>query len=77
MDDSVEVKHQTTISRQQFLKIIKRLGFVIDVQGDGVSVFRNSRFPFQRITVPADSTFSIELIKLYSKDIQISLLKLL
>ncbi|MHA2123317.1 MAG: hypothetical protein ACW990_19130 [Promethearchaeota archaeon] len=49
------------------------MGFMEDFITNRLTVLRNTSFPFQRIVVPNDNKIHIELLKLYSKDMGISL----
>jgi hypothetical protein len=58
---------------QNVLGAFKKMGFMEDFITNRLTVLRNTSFPFQRIVVPNDNKIHIELLKLYSKDMGISL----
>ena len=60
-------------SLEKVLNVFKKMGFMEDFITNRLTVLRNISFPFQRIVIPNDNNIHIELLKLYSKDLGISL----
>lgn len=60
-------------SLEKVLTVFKKMGFMEDFITNRLTVLRNTSFPFQRIVIPNDNNIHIELLKLYSKDLGISL----
>ncbi len=59
------------ISREHLINKLKRLDYEVDEEGNGVLIFRNCNFPFQRISLPNDEKISVELVKKYAHDLEI------
>lgn len=62
--------------REKVISAFNRMRFKPDYKARFVIILRNSDFPFQRIALPTQKSIHIELLKLYAKDLDISLPKL-
>jgi len=60
------------ISRIRFLRAMRKMGFVEDYITKDVTVLRRMTFPFNRLAIPNDESLSVELVKLYLKDLRLS-----
>lgn len=59
------------ISRTRLVRAFRKLGFVEDFHTKDVTVLRQMNFPFDRLVIPNDREISVELVKLYLKDLTI------
>lgn len=79
LGEKAKIKRSTkkTFDREKLIKAFGRMGFAKDYEAKYVTVLRDSKFPFQRIVLPATNTIHIELLKLYAQDLRFDLNKLI
>lgn len=63
--------------REKVALAFGKMGFVRDYEARFALVLRNSNFPFQRIVLPSQKILHVELLKLYTLDLKISLANLI
>ncbi len=68
----VSTKMDFKISYNRLIRAFKKMGFVEDYFNSDVVVLRKTRFPFERVVIPNIHDISVELIKLYLKDLGIT-----
>ncbi|MFZ0390934.1 MAG: hypothetical protein WAN36_10800 [Calditrichia bacterium] len=61
------------VDRQKLIRFLVEKGFQHDVEGISISVYRNTRFPFQRIPVPTENLIAVPLLKLFEDDLEVFL----
>jgi len=59
--------------REKVALAFGKMGFNRDYEARFALVLRNSNFPFQRVVLPSQKTLHIELLRLYTQDLGISL----
>lgn len=74
MRDSI-TNIQSNLSFREVIIGLKDMGFVTDVDSPHTLVLRNVNFPFYRLVVPRDEEISVELLKLYARDLNMDFVK--
>lgn len=65
------------VDRETVIKSLQNLGFLNDYETKHITILRNSRFPFQRISIPSVKFLHMELLKLYAADLEIPVIYLI
>jgi len=68
----ITMKTDLKISYNRLVRAFKKMGYVEDYFNSDVVVLRNKKFPFQRLVIPNHHDISMELVKLYLRDIGVT-----